>query len=61
MRFFSDHSKDAVVSLSFNENSNFATFIAVQDELFKAYYELRAVYGYTVFEKSPDKLNAIET
>lgn len=56
----SDHPKDAVVSLSTSETSNYAAFIAVQDELSKAYYELREVYGYAVFGKSPDKLNASE-
>lgn len=56
----SDHPKDAVISLSTSENSNYATFIAIQDELSKAYYELREVYGYSVFGKSPDKLNASE-
>lgn len=56
----SDHPKEAVVSLSTSQNSNYATFIAVQDELSKAYYELREVYGYAAFGKSPDKLNTIE-
>jgi len=53
---FSDNPKTAVVSLSTSENSNYATFIAVQDELSKAYYELREVYGYAVFGKSPKNL-----
>lgn len=57
---FSDHPKDAVVSLSSSDNANYGTFIAVQDALSNAYYELREVYGYSVFGKSPDKLNAAE-
>ena len=57
---FSDHPKDAVVSLSTTENSSYAAFIGVQDEISKAYYELREFYGYSVFGKSPDKLNPIE-
>ncbi|MGC1633483.1 MAG: biopolymer transporter ExbD [Gelidibacter sp.] len=57
---FSDHPQDAVVSLSSGVNSNYSNFIAVQDALSEAYYELREVYGYAVFGKSPNQLNAIE-
>lgn len=60
LALLSDHPEDAVVSLSTSEDSNYASFIAVQDELSTAYYELREVYGYAVFGKSPDKLNAAE-
>lgn len=54
---FSDHPEKAVVSLSTSKTSNYASFIAVQDELSKAYYELREVYAYAVFGKSPKDLN----
>lgn len=60
MNLLSDHPKKAVVSLSTSETSNYETFIAVQDELSKAYYELREVYGYAFFGKAPDKLTASE-
>ena len=30
---------------------------AVQDELSKAYYELREAYGYAIFGRSPKDLN----
>ncbi|OBX26516.1 biopolymer transport protein ExbD [Gelidibacter algens] len=57
LELFSDHPKEAVVSLTTSDTSNYAAFIAAQDELSKAYYELREVYCYAVFGRSPKDLN----
>lgn len=46
--------------MSISDNSNYIIFITLQDELSKAYYELREVYEYAVFGKSSNKLNGIE-
>ena len=47
----SDHPSKAVISLSSHRLSNYATFISVQDELTKAYKELRTKYATEKFGK----------
>jgi biopolymer transport protein ExbD len=60
LTLLSDAPKNAVISLQTSENSNYALFIAVQDELTKAYSELREVYCYSVLGKSPNNLTDSE-
>lgn len=56
----SDHPKNAVISLKTDRNTNYSKFIKVQDELTKAYFELRTTYCKTVFKKHIDKLTKEE-
>jgi len=56
----SDHPKDAVISLSHDALTKYELFISVQDEITKAYYELRARYTRQVFNKTPDQLTIDE-
>ncbi|OZV68445.1 ExbD/TolR family protein [Winogradskyella aurantia] len=53
---FSDHPKDAVISLGFDTKTKYELFITVQDEITKAYYDLRAAYAERTFNKSPEEL-----
>ena len=50
----SDHPKNAVISLSHDALTKYDLFISVQDEITKAYYDLRAVYAKEQFNKTPD-------
>ena len=44
----------AVISLNTDRNTNYQTFIAVQDELTKAYFELRKTYSGNILKKNLD-------
>jgi len=56
----SDNPKKAVVSLQSGKQTSYKQFIAVQDELTKAYYELRNAYGQNIFNKKSDELSKEE-
>ncbi|EDP70815.1 hypothetical protein FBALC1_08648 [Flavobacteriales bacterium ALC-1] len=56
----SDHPKEAVISLSHAALTKYELFIKVQDEITKAYYDLRNRYAMQKFKKSPDKLTKDE-
>jgi biopolymer transport protein ExbD len=47
----SDHPKEAVISLKNDPQTSYAFYIQIQDELTKAYYELRSNYATTKFKK----------
>jgi len=53
----SDNPSKAVVSLTSHPQSSYELFISVQDELTKAYLELRKAYAINVLGKSLDNLN----
>ncbi|MCL5128033.1 biopolymer transporter ExbD [Algibacter sp. L4_22] len=52
-----DNPKDAVVSLQNGKQTTYKQFVAVQNELSKAYYELRSNYAANVLKKSVDNLS----
>jgi len=52
----SDHPKDAVISLSHDALTKYDLFVSVQDEITKAYYDLRTRYAKQAFNKTPDQL-----
>ncbi|WP_418513124.1 ExbD/TolR family protein [Corallibacter sp.] len=52
----SDNPQKAVISLQTSRETNYELFINVQDELTKAYYELRTSYAKSKFNKSIDLL-----
>lgn len=56
----SDHPTKAVISLSHDALTKYDLFIAVQDEITKAYYNLRARYAKQTFNKTPDQLSNSE-
>ncbi len=56
----SDHPKNAVISLSHDAFTKYALFITVQDEITKAYYDLRTRYTKEKFNKTPDQLTKQE-
>ena len=56
----SENPKKAVISLQNGKQTTYKTYIAVQNELTKAYYELRQVYSLNVIGKAPDKLSKTE-
>jgi biopolymer transport protein ExbD len=56
----SDHPKDAVISLSHGALTKYDLFISVQDEITKAYYDLRADYTKEKYNKTPDQLTKAE-
>ena len=56
----SDHPKEAVISLSHDALTKYELFITVQDEITKAYYDLRARYAKQAFNKTPDQLTEDE-
>ncbi|WP_412984954.1 ExbD/TolR family protein [Pontimicrobium sp. IMCC45349] len=56
----SDNPKKAVVSLQTHPESTYEAFIGLQDEITKAYYELRANYAKTRFNKSTEQLTKDE-
>lgn len=53
----SDNPKKAVVSLQTGKQTSYKQFIEVQDELTKAYYELRQTYSQNVLKKAIDDLS----
>ncbi len=56
----SENPKKAVISLQSGKQTTYKQFIAVQDELTKAYYELRNAYSSNVLKKPSDKLSKDE-
>lgn len=56
----SDNPKEAVISLQNDKQTSYNFYIEVQDELTKAYYELRADYAKSTFNKSVNKLTKQE-
>ena len=56
----SDNPIDAVISLQNDKQTSYNQFIQVQDELTKAYYELRSRYSSKIFNKSNDDLSKEE-
>lgn len=48
----SDNPNEAIISLQNDRQTSYELFIKVQDELTKAYYEIREVYALNTFEKS---------
>lgn len=56
----SDHPKKAVISLSHDALTKYDLFISVQDEITKAYYDLRERYAKKTFNKTPDQLSKDE-
>jgi biopolymer transport protein ExbD len=53
----SDNPQKAVVSLSNDSNTSYRFYIAVQDQITKAYYELRSDYALKVLKKSSNELS----
>lgn len=56
----SDHPKDAAISLSHDAFTSYESYIALQDEITKAYYNLRIHYAKRVFDKIPSELSKQE-
>jgi biopolymer transport protein ExbD len=56
----SDHPKDAVISLSHDALTQYQLFITVQDEISKAYYDLRTRFTMQKYNKSPGQLSKEE-
>lgn len=52
----SDHPREAVISLSHDALSKYQLFISVQDEITKAFYDLRARYILETFNKLPNEI-----
>ena len=53
----SEHPTKAVISIKAHPKTSYSHFIKVQDELEKAYYELRSSYTENTLKKSIDELN----
>lgn len=53
----SDNPKKAIISLSNDNLTSYSKYIQVQDELTKAYFELRSDYCISVLNKPIDQLN----
>ena len=56
----SDHPKEAVISLSHDALTKYELFITVQDEITKAFYDLRKRYTKQAFNTTPDQLTKDE-
>ena len=56
----SDNPKLAVVSLQNGQQTTYRQYVAVQNELTKAFYELRQAYSLKVLKKSPNDLSETE-
>lgn len=56
----SDHPSEAVISLSHEPLTKYHLFISVQDEITKAFYELRKHYIKEKFNKTPDQITDTE-
>ena len=56
----SDNPKEAVVSLANDKLTSYAFYIKVQDEITKAYYELRSDYATNVLNTSSKELTSEE-
>lgn len=57
LALFSEHPTKAVILLQSGDQTHYELFIAVQDELTKAYYELREHYSKTVLGKEAKNLS----
>jgi len=53
----SDNPSKAIISLQSHSKASYELFIKIQDELTKAYYELRQAYAKDILSKSIDNLN----
>lgn len=56
----SENPKKAIISLASDRATSYKTFIAVQDALTKAYFELRIAYAQQKFEKPLEALTSEE-
>lgn len=56
----SDNPSGAIISLTTDRLTPYAEFISVQDEVSKAYYELRKRYVFEMFQKDPTELSDSE-
>ena len=56
----SENPDKAVISLQTDDEAHYNLFVQVQDELTKAYYELRANYAKQKFGKAPNELTSEE-
>lgn len=56
----SDNPREAVISLQNSKLTSYKQYVAVQNELTKAYYELRNTYTINVLNKSADNLTKEE-
>lgn len=56
----SDHPKKAVISMSHDALTKYDLFVSVQDEITKAYYNLRTRYAEQTYNKTPDQLTREE-
>ncbi|MGB5417412.1 ExbD/TolR family protein [Algibacter sp.] len=56
----SDNPKKAIVSLQNGQQTSYKTYVAVQNEITKAYYELRQSYSLNVIGKASDRLTSTE-
>lgn len=59
-RTLSDNPLKAVISLQTDRNTDYNQFIKVQDELTKAYFELRKTYSENILKTAIDKLTKTE-
>jgi biopolymer transport protein ExbD len=57
---YSDNPKEAVISLQNDKLTSYEFYIAVQDELTKAYYELRDTYRESILNKNYKTLFKVE-
>jgi biopolymer transport protein ExbD len=56
----SDHPKKAVISISHDALTSYESYINVQDEITKGYYDLRLKYAKDIFNKVPEELSKSE-
>ncbi|MEZ4796696.1 MAG: biopolymer transporter ExbD [Flavobacteriaceae bacterium] len=56
----SDNPTKAIISLKVDAKTQYNLFVKIQDELTKAYYELRASYAQKKFSKKPNELTSEE-
>ncbi|WP_299116796.1 biopolymer transporter ExbD [uncultured Winogradskyella sp.] len=56
----SDKPSEAIISLKHDALTNYGMYIAVQDEISDAYYDLRAAYAKKTYDKIPDELSKEE-
>ena len=56
----SDNPAKAIISLQTGKQTSYELFISVQDELTKAYYELREIYAFKKYGKSVENLSKKE-
>ena len=56
----SEHPKEAILSLTTGKQTSYTTFIAVQDELTKAFYELRNTYAQEILKKDAENLSSMD-